>query len=94
MAEDLFTGPQLSLKKANSLVLVENYESTDRQFWIRFHAIYRTYWLAGNGWWLLGWLSFIPQWLGDFFYRWIAAHRHQFKLYMPQDPVPQDRLLP
>jgi len=94
MAQDLLIGPQKSLTKANSLVLVENYDSTERQFWIRFHAVYRIYWLTGNGWGIIGWLSFIPQWLGDFLYRWVAEHRHQFKLYMPEDPIPPDRFLP
>jgi hypothetical protein len=32
--------------------------------------------------------------LGDFFYRWFAAHRHQFKLKLPEEPGPQDRFLP
>lgn len=94
LAKELFVGPQKSLTKANSLVLVEHYQSTERQFWIRFHAICRTYWLTGNGWGVVGWLSFVPKWLGDFFYRWIAEHRHQFKLPMPETAVPRDRMLP
>jgi predicted DCC family thiol-disulfide oxidoreductase YuxK len=95
MAKDLLTGPQKELMQANSLILVENYQSTERQFWIRSHALYRVYWLAGNGWWIVGCLSFlIPKWLGDAVYRWVAEHRHQFKLQMPESAVPPDRLLP
>lgn len=94
MVNDLLIGPQKSLASANSLVLVENYESTERQFWVRSHALLRIYWLAGNGWGLVGCLSFMPKRVGDFFYRWIAEHRHQFKLHMPEKPIPQDRFLP
>jgi len=92
-AKDILSGPQAPLKKAGSLVLVENYQSTDRQFWVRSRAIFRIYWLAGNGWGLVGILSFLPGWLGDFLYRKFAEHRHQFKLKMPE-AGPSDRFLP
>lgn len=92
-ADDILIGPQLNLRKANSLVLVENYQSTERKFWIRSRAILRIYWLVGNGWGLFGIFSFFPGFIGDFFYRWLAKHRHQFKLKMPDQPVPKNRLL-
>jgi predicted DCC family thiol-disulfide oxidoreductase YuxK len=91
-ASEILIGPQAALKKANSLVLVENYQSTHRRFWIRSKAIFKAYWLIGNGWGLIGVLSFLPSGLGDFFYRWFAAHRHQFKLKMPQGG-PDERFL-
>ncbi len=93
-ARGILAGPQKSLKSSNSLVLAENYQSTERRFWIRSHAIFRIYWLAGNGWGLVGILSFLPRWLGDFFYHWVAAHRHQFKLQIPETITPADRFLP
>lgn len=93
-ADDLLMGPQAPLKKANSLVLVENYQSTGRKFWVCSRAILRIYWLAGNGWGLLGIFCFLPGFIGDFFYRWFAMHRHQFKLKMPKEPGPKDRFLP
>jgi len=93
-ARDILTGPQKKLLDANSLVLVENYASTDREFWVRSQAIFRIYWLADNGWEILGLLCFLPSCIGDLFYRWVAAHRHQFKLKMPEDPGPKDRFLP
>jgi predicted DCC family thiol-disulfide oxidoreductase YuxK len=93
-ARGVLSGPQKELKGANSLVLAENYESTERKFWIRSHAIFRIYWLTGDGWGLVGILSFLPRWLGDFFYNWVAAHRHQFKLEIPEETLPEDRLLP
>ncbi len=93
-ARDILTGPQAPLKKANSLVLVENYQSTERQFWVRSKAVLRTYWLTGNGWGLIGIFSFLPAFLGDWIYRWLAAHRHQFKLKISQEPGPKGRFLP
>ncbi|MDP1609123.1 MAG: DUF393 domain-containing protein [Chlamydiales bacterium] len=93
-AHNLLIGPQESLKKANSLVVIENWRSTDRKFWIRSRAILRTYWLIGGQWKLYGWLSFLPPFLGDFIYNQISSHRHQFRL-RPDKPIgPQDRFLP
>ena len=93
-ANTLLTGPQQALKHANSLIFVENYNSTARRFSIRAQAIFRIYWLMGNGWKLVGILNFLPLWLTDFFYNWFALHRHQFKLQMPEAPGPSDRFLP
>ena len=92
-AQEILTGPQAVLKKANSLVLVENYQSTDRKFWIESRAVFRVYWLVG-GWSILGIFSFLPGFIGDPIYRWFAAHRHQFKLRIPEKPGPSDRFLP
>jgi predicted DCC family thiol-disulfide oxidoreductase YuxK len=93
-AKKLLTGPQEPLKRANSMVLVENYDSTHRQYWIRSKAVLRMYWLVGNGWGIIGILSFLPGWVGDFLYNAFASHRHQFKLRMPEGPGPEDRFLP
>jgi len=93
-AQSVLAGPQKPLKGMNSLVLAENYQSTERKFWSRSHAIFRIYWLVGNGWGLVGIFSFLPRKLGDFFYNWIAAHRHQFKLQIPEQAGPKDRFLP
>jgi predicted DCC family thiol-disulfide oxidoreductase YuxK len=94
IAQDLLVGPQKKLKHVNSVVLVEHYASTERQYWIRSHAMLRVFWLIGRGWQAVGWLSFLPKRVGDFFYRWVAEHRHQFKLEMPEDPIPNDRWVP
>jgi predicted DCC family thiol-disulfide oxidoreductase YuxK len=93
-ASRILTGPLTPYTKSNSLILIENYRSTYRQFWIRSKAIFRIYWLIGEGWGILGWLSFLPSFIGDFFYRWFAEHRHQFKLKMSKEPGPPDRFLP
>lgn len=93
-AKEMLTGPQRHLKDANSVILVENYDSTARRFSIRSQAILRTYWLTGDGWGLIGILSYLPQKIGDFLYKVFAEHRHQFKLKMPTDPGPKDRFLP
>ncbi len=93
-ARTMLTGPQGLLAKANSIVLVEDSDSTFRKFWVRSHAMFRIYWLVGNGWGLVGMLSFLPKWVGNFFYNWLAAHRHQFTLDIPETPYPMDRHLP
>lgn len=90
-ASDILVGPQEALRRANSLVLVENYQSTKRNFWIRSKAILRIYWLIGGKWRFLGVFAFFPGWIGDLFYRWVANHRHQFKLKMPNETRPKNR---
>lgn len=93
-AQDILVGPQKPLARANSLILVENYLSTERVFWTCSQAIFRIYWLSGNGWGLVGILSYLPAQICNFFYRKFANHRHQFKLKIPQDPGPKERFLP
>lgn len=93
-ATNLLIGPQEHLKNANSIVFVEAPYSTGRKFWSRFHAMLRIYWLIGNGWGLVGILSFLPQFVGDWFYNSFGAHRHQFTLDIPDIPYPKDRFLP
>ena len=93
-AKEILIGPQEPLTRAQSVVLVENYQSTKRCFYVRSRAIFRIYWIVKHGWELLGILSFLPCWFSDIFYRWLAAHRHQFKLKMKKEPGPQDRFLP
>ncbi len=93
-AKDVLSGPQKSLLHANSLVLVENYRSTHREFWIRSKAIFRIYWLLGGVRRALGVFCYFPAWIGDPIYRWIAEHRHQFKIKLTHEPGPRDRFLP
>lgn len=93
-AETILSGPQKKYRFANSLVLAENYQSTERDFWIRSKAVFRIYWLLGGRWTLLGFLSFFPCWIADCFYRGVARHRHQFKFSMERNSVPKERLLP
>jgi predicted DCC family thiol-disulfide oxidoreductase YuxK len=93
-AEQILSGPIAWYKQANSLVLLENYQSTERRIWIRSKAALRVYWLIGDGWKLVGILSFFPGFVGDFFYRWFAEHRHRFKLKATKEPGPKDRFLP
>lgn len=90
-AKGILTGRHTGLKKANSLVLVENFESPHRRFWLRSKAIFRIYQLIGKKW--LGLLFYLPSWMGDWFYKRVAEHRHQFKLKM-KELEPGDRFLP
>ena len=93
-AIDILSGPQKYLRGINSLVLVEDYQSTNRNFWTRSRGVSRVYWLIGGQWRLFGLFSFLPAWVGDWLYIWVAEHRHQFKLKMPQEAGPKDRFLP
>ena len=93
-AKNILTGPLKPYAEMNTVVLIEDYQSTERQFWVRSKAALRTYWLVGNGWGIIGWLSFLPCWIGDFIYRLFKEHRHQFKLKTSKELGPQNRFLP
>ena len=88
------TGPNARLARANTIVLAENYESTEREFWIRSRALFRIYWLLGGKWRSLGWLHFLPGYPGDLFYKWVSNHRHQFKFKGEVDLGAKNRFLP
>lgn len=92
-ASKILTGPNAKYTKMNTLVLLENYQSTDRHFSIRSRAIFRIYWLLGGLYALPGLLSFLPCALTDLIYRTIANHRHQFKLKPHAELGPHDRFL-
>jgi predicted DCC family thiol-disulfide oxidoreductase YuxK len=93
-AEQMLVGIHKSLLKSNSLILIEQFETTGRKFWIRSRAVLRAYWFIGRGWGLIGVFAFVPSCLGDIVYRWVAEHRHQFHLDMPKIKAPEDRFLP
>jgi len=93
-ARAILTGPLAFYRNANTVVLLENYQSTEREFWVRSKSILRAYWLVGDGWKSVGWLSFLPSCIGDYFYSWVAKHRHQFKLKPMGEIGPAERFLP
>ena len=93
-ADQILIGPQTNLRNANSLILLENYQSTERKFSIEARAIFRIYWILGGWHKLIGIFAFFPTCLGDWVYRYIAAHRHEYKLNVPENPVPDERFLP
>ena len=93
-AKKILIGPQAHLASAQSVILVENYLSDQRRFYIRSKAIFRTYWLMGGWRKVIGIFGFLPCGILDGLYKFFAMHRHQFKLKMPQEIGPKERLLP
>lgn len=74
-------------KDADSLVLIEDYQSSNPQTYVLAKAVLRICWLLGGIWVLVGWLSFLPSFFFDWAYRLVAKNRHRF---FPQ----QECLLP
>jgi predicted DCC family thiol-disulfide oxidoreductase YuxK len=91
-AKEILVGPNAHYAHANSLVLLENYDSDDREFYLRSKAIFRIYWLLGNR--LIGWLSFLPGVLCDWFYRGIAKHRHRLHFGWVRKEFQGEQFLP
>lgn len=73
----------------DSLVLVENYNSPEQKFYVLGKGAFRIFWLLGGWWAFIGWISFLPSFLYDWGYRFIARNRKYFFRDSCQLP-PQD----
>lgn len=62
----------------DSLVLIENYQSPDRHYYILGKGAFRALWLVGGVWSIPGAINFLPSSLYDWGYRLIAANRHRW----------------
>ena len=65
-------------KSEDSLVLVENFDSKDRQYYVLGKAVLRILWNLGGLWKLLGWMYVLPSFLFDYLYRIVARNRKKF----------------
>jgi predicted DCC family thiol-disulfide oxidoreductase YuxK len=64
-------------KDVDSLILVENYNTPNPQFFVQGKAALRICWLLGDGWKILGLFSFLPSFLYNWVYRWVARNRYR-----------------
>lgn len=75
-AKDALRGQWKKFRDANTLILVENYQTSSSKTWIKGRAVMRILWLIGGYRKLVGWLAFVP--LGvDQVYAFIAKRRHR-----------------
>jgi len=91
-AREILIGPNAHFAKEDSLILLENYRSDARRFWLRSKGAFRVYWLLGSYW--IGWLCFLPAWVGDWAYRLVAEHRHRLRVGLDYPELKGDRFLP
>lgn len=69
--------------EADSLVLIENFQDQKtRKIYIYGKGALRICWLLGGLWIVPGSISFLPAFLYDWIYRWVA--RHRFKWFATQ----------
>jgi len=61
----------------DTLVLMEKSSPSEPKFFIEGRAILRIFWLLGGIYRGIGWLSFLPSGVFDFFYRWVAKRRYR-----------------
>lgn len=69
---------------------------SQNQLFIQGKAVWRICWLLGGKWTLMGWLNFLPAWVYDWGYRWVAQNRHRFfsqSCQLPDEKL-RDRFLP
>lgn len=87
----------VSVPKEDSLVLIENYTSQNREVYQLGKGAFRILWLLGGPFRLLGWPFFFPPFFYNWGYRLIAKHRHQFfssDVCQLPDPNKKDLFLP
>ena len=66
------------IRFSDSLVLIENYQSQHPRISLFGKGALRIAWLLGWPWILIGWLSFLPGFLFDWAYHFVAMYRHRF----------------
>lgn len=64
-------------KNLETMILIEHYDSEDPKLYVRGKAAFRTFWLLGLPYSLLGWGSFLPAFLYDWGYNLVARNRHR-----------------
>ena len=84
-------------KSLDSLILIENVNTPQARIYVLGQGAFRTLWLLGGPWKLLGSLGFLPPILYNWGYRLVARNRHRFfdtnSCLLP-DPTQKKRFLP
>lgn len=96
-AEKLLKDMPAEVKQADSLILVENFQSPNEKIYIFGKGAFRIAWLLGGAWSLIGWISFLPSFLYDWGYRLVARNRSLLsgsKECRIPDPSQKGRFLP
>lgn len=75
-AKELLKDFPEAYKSLDSLVLIENYQSQQRTYYVLGQGAFRILWLVGGWWKLIGWIHFLPPFIYNFGYRFIAQNRH------------------
>lgn len=82
----------------DSLILVEDYQSINRRFFLYGKAFFRICWLLGGAWKGIGWLNFFPSFFYDWIYRFVARRRMSISCNSSACVIPdesnKDRFLP
>jgi len=65
------------MKSADSLVLIQNYKNSNKQYLLFGKGAFRICWLLGGIWKIPGAISWLPSCLYDWGYRLIAKNRHR-----------------
>lgn len=77
-AEKSLQGLPQELKNLDSVILIEDFQGRDEKIYSLGKAAFRVLWLLGGVFALPGLFSFLPSYLYNFGYRFIARRRHLF----------------
>ena len=80
----------------DTLIFIENHQNENMKIYLFGAAFFRILWIIGGIWAIPGSFSFLPSFLYDAPYRWVARHRHLIgtscEIINPNDF--KDRFLP
>lgn len=77
-AENMLQAIPEKYRGIDSLVLIENYQTSSSQFYVQGKGVLRICWLLGRWWSIPGILNFLPSLFYDWIYRIVARNRHKF----------------
>jgi predicted DCC family thiol-disulfide oxidoreductase YuxK len=86
-----------SIKNLDSIILIEDFGLPQEKISVLGQGAFRILWLLGGIWACVGWMSFLPPFLYDWGYRFIAKNRQRFfrqDICVIPDPLMKDRFLP
>lgn len=73
-AKKLYDLP-LKIRQQDSLILIENFSSTNKIIHTQGKAVFRIFWLLGGKWSIFGIFYFLPSFMYNWAYRFVAAYR-------------------
>src|SRR5690606_35086984 len=86
--------PEEFRKTLSTSILVEDYRTPNPKVFYYAKGAFRTLWLIGGWWKILGLPFFLPSFLYDWGYFIIARFRKKIVPVCPVNPVRNDRFLP
>lgn len=74
-AQENLKNLSVEFKTGESVILIENYNTDQSKMYVLGKAAFRSLWLLGGFWGLIGLINFLPSFLYDWGYKLVAKNR-------------------